>query len=136
MSESEQRLKQDIDGVPKQAEDTDAAEDELCGKGMGGDDLPEELSRRESRLKKLQQAMAELEEEAKEKAEQQRAEAVVKLAARREQEQQTGKKRRGREPKVLALEQLGCGITGIRKALEHYSEGKVTSFYQIHKIRE
>jgi hypothetical protein len=49
--------------------------------------------------------MAELEEEAKAKAEQQRAEAEGKLAARREQEQQTGKKRPGREPKVPDPEQ-------------------------------
>jgi transposase len=105
MSETEQRLKQEIDGLLKQAEDTDAAEDELYGKGKDGDELPEELSRRESRLKKLQQAKAELEEEAKEKAEQQRAEAEGKLAARREQEQQTGKKRRGREPRVGDPEQ-------------------------------
>jgi transposase len=104
MSETEQRLKQEIDALLKQAEDTDAAEDELYGKGKSGDELPDELSRRESRLKKLQQAKAELEEEAKEKAEQQRAEAEGKLAARREQEQQTGKKPRGREPKVPAPE--------------------------------
>src|ERR1700722_16460756 len=63
------------------------------------------LSRRDSRLKKIQQAKAELEKEAAEKAEQQRAEAEAKRAARRQQEQQTGKKPRGRKPKVPAPEQ-------------------------------
>ena len=100
MGETERRLKQEIDALLQQAEDTDAAEDALYGKGKRGDELPDELSRRDSRLKKIQQAKAELEKEAEEKAEQQRAEAEAKRAARRQQEQQTGKKPRGREPKA------------------------------------
>jgi (p)ppGpp synthase/HD superfamily hydrolase len=44
--------------------------------------LPEELARRESRLKKIAQAKAELEQEAREKAERERAEAEAKLAER------------------------------------------------------
>jgi transposase len=98
MSETEQRLKQEVEALLKQAEKTDAAEDELYGKDKRGDELPEELSRRESRLKKIQQAKAELEKEAAEKAEQERAEAEARLAARREKEEKTGKKQRGREP--------------------------------------
>jgi len=70
-----------------------------------GDELPDELSRRESRLKKIQQAKAELEKEAAEKAEQERVEAEAKLAARKEQEEQTGKKQRGRAPQISAPEQ-------------------------------
>lgn len=105
MGETEARLKQEIDALLKQAEATDAAEDAQYGKGRRGDELPEELARGESRLKKIQQAKAELEQEAREKAEQQRAEAEAKLAARREQEERTGKKGRGREPKVPDPEQ-------------------------------
>jgi len=45
--------------------------------------VTDELSRRESRLKKIQQAKAELEKEAEEKAEQERAAAEAKLAARK-----------------------------------------------------
>jgi len=100
MGETERRLKQEIDALLQQAEETDAAEDALYGKGKRGDELPDELSRRDSRLKKIQQAKAELEKEAEEKAEQQRADAEAKRAARRHQEQQTGKKPRGREPKA------------------------------------
>jgi len=92
-------LKQEIDALLQQAEETDAAEDALYGKGKRGDELPDALSRRDSRLKKIQQAKAELEKEAEEKAEQQRAEAEAKRAARR-QEGQTGKKPRGPVPKV------------------------------------
>ena len=98
MSEAEQHLKQEIDGLLKQAEATDAAEDELYGKGQGGDELPEELSRRESRLQKIREAKKALEEEAREKAEQERAETEQKLAEREEEEQRTGKKKRGRKP--------------------------------------
>ena len=100
MSETELRLKQEVEALLKQAEQTDAAEDAKYGKDKRGDELPEELSRRESRLKKIQQAKAELEQEAAEKAEQERAEAETKLAARKEKEEKTGKKPRGREPQI------------------------------------
>jgi transposase len=105
MGETEQRLKAEIEALLKQAEDVDAAEDAQYGKGKRGDELPEELARRESRLKKIAQAKAELEQEAREKAERERAEAEAKLAERREQEKQTGKKKRGREPRVPDPEQ-------------------------------
>jgi transposase len=105
MSETEQRLQQEVEALLKQAEQTDAAEDALYGKDKRGDELPEELSRRESRLKKIQQAKAELEKEAQQKAEQERGEAEAKLAARKEKEGKTGKKQRGREPQVPAPEQ-------------------------------
>jgi transposase len=100
MSETEQRLKQEIEALLQQAEDVDAAEDVQYGKDKRGDELPEELARRESRLKKIAQAKAELEREARERAEQERAEAEAKLAERRAEEERTGKKQRGREPQV------------------------------------
>ena len=106
MSETEQRLKQEVEALLQQAEQTDAAEDAKYGKGKRGDELPEELARRESRLKKIQQAKAELEKEAEEKAEQERAEAEAKLAARKEKEEKTGKKQGGREPRIPASEPI------------------------------
>jgi transposase len=105
MGETEQRLKQEIEALLKQAEDVDADEDAQYGKGKRGDELPAELARRESRLKKIAQAKAELEQEAREQAEGKRAEAEAKLAERRQQEEQTGKKKRGRKPKVPDPEQ-------------------------------
>jgi transposase len=105
MGETERRLKQEIEALLQQAEDVDSAEDAQYGKGKRGDELPEELARRESRLKKIAQAKAELEQEAREKAERERAEAEAKLAERRAEEEQTGKKKRGREPKVPDPEQ-------------------------------
>lgn len=105
MGETEARLKREIEALLQQAEDVDAAEDAQYGKGRRGDELPEELRRRESRLKKIQQAKAELEQEARERAEQERAEAEAKLARRREEQARTGKKPRGRESKAPDPEQ-------------------------------
>jgi transposase len=99
MGETEQRLKQEIEALLKQAEKTDAAEDVQYGKGKRGDELPDELARRENRLQKIQQAKAELEQQAKEKVAQQRAETERKQAEREEEKRRTGKKKRGRKPK-------------------------------------
>jgi transposase len=98
MGETERRLQQEIDALLNQADETDAAEDALYGKDKRGDELPDELARRESRLKKIQQAKAELEREAQQKAEQQRAAAEAKQAAQREEEKLSGKQVRKPQP--------------------------------------
>jgi transposase len=98
MNETEARLKQEIDALLATAEKTDAEEDAQYGKDRHGDELPAELQRRESRLQKIGEAKAALEQEAKEKASQQRAEAEQKLAEREEEERRTGKKKGGRKP--------------------------------------
>ncbi len=105
MGETEARLKREMEALLEQAEATDAAEDAHYGQGRRGDELPEELRRRESRLKKIQQAKAELEQEARERAEQQRAAVEARLAERRAEEKRTGKRPRGREPQVPDAEQ-------------------------------
>ena len=58
----------------EQAEQVDAAEDERFGADDRGDELPEELARRESRLERLREAKAALEAEAREREERRRAE--------------------------------------------------------------
>jgi len=105
LEEAEQRLRREIESLLAQAEATDAGEDAKYGRGKRGDELPEELQRREGRLRKIAQAKAELEREAKERAERQRGEAEAKLAARRAQEKETGKKAGGRDPKLPNPEQ-------------------------------
>ena len=105
MNETEARLKQEIDALLKQAEETDAAEDAQYGKDRRGDELPAELQRRESRLRKIGEAKAALEQEAKEKAAQERAETEQKLAEREEEQQRTGKKKPGRKPEPCDPEQ-------------------------------
>src|SRR5665647_2018784 len=105
MGETEQRLRQEVEELLRSAAAVDEAEDAQYGQGKRGDELPEELARRESRLVKIQQAKAELEKEAEEKVTQERAEAEAKRASRKEKEDKTGKKQRGREPQLPAPEQ-------------------------------
>lgn len=98
MTETEARLEQEIKALLHQAEETDAAEDAQYGKNRRGDELPDDLSRRESRLQKIREAKKALEDEAREKAEHERAETEKKLAERDEEAKRTGKKKRGRKP--------------------------------------
>jgi hypothetical protein len=77
MVQEEERLQKEITELLEQAQATDEAEDKQHGKDRSGQELPDELARRESRLKKIQEAKAALEEQAREKA---RAHAA-KLAA-------------------------------------------------------
>jgi transposase len=76
MQEEEGRLKEEVARLLAEAEATDATEDAAHGPDRRGDELPEELARRQGRLAKIQQAKALLEERA-------RAEAAEE-AARRE----------------------------------------------------
>jgi hypothetical protein len=85
MNETEARLKQEIEALLRRAEETDSTEDAQYGKDKQGDELPDELSRRESRLQKIREAKQALEEEALEKADQERAEAEKKQAEREEE---------------------------------------------------
>jgi transposase len=78
MQEEEKRLKEEVARLLAEAEATDAAEDATHGPDRSGDELPEELARRQSRLAKIQQAKAELEERARQEA--------AEEAARREAE--------------------------------------------------
>src|SRR5213594_4320808 len=104
MGEAEEKLKAQIQELLERAEAVDAAEDEKEGQGQI-DKLPKELARRESRLKKIQEAKASLEAEARQKAEQKKAEAEARIAERQQQEEETGKKRGGRPPQVPDPEQ-------------------------------
>ena len=78
MKEEEKRLQEEVARLLAEAEATDAAEDAAHGPDRGGEGLPAELARRQSRLAVIQQAKAQLEERA-------RAEAAAE-AARREAE--------------------------------------------------
>jgi transposase len=68
MLKEEQRLKKEIKALLAQAEEADEAEDQTFGRERRGDELPEELARRQSRLKKIREAKAALEAEAREQA--------------------------------------------------------------------
>jgi transposase len=68
MKSTEAALQREADDLLRRAEQSDDEEDRRYGKDKRGDELPEELAHRESRLKKIREAMAELEAEAKERA--------------------------------------------------------------------
>jgi transposase len=64
LPKSESQLIQEAEALIQQALDTDAEEDELYGKDKRGDELPEEMQRREGRLQKLTEARLALEAKA------------------------------------------------------------------------
>lgn len=100
MEKKEAELEREVREFLELAEAVDAEEDARYGKGVRGDELPEEFRRREGRLKKIREAKAALEQEARAKAE---AEAKVvreKVREREEEARESGKKPRGRRPKV------------------------------------
>jgi hypothetical protein len=78
MQEEEKRLKEEVARLLAEAEATDTSEDPAHGPNRSGEELPEELARRQSRLTKFQQAKALLAERARTEA--------VEEAARREAE--------------------------------------------------
>jgi len=105
MVEKEKQLREEVEKLLAQAAQADAAEDAKYGKGNRGDELPAELTRRESRLKKIAEAKASLEQEARERATAEKAAAEAKLEERRRQEEAQGKKFGGRPPQVPDPEQ-------------------------------
>ena len=68
MKEKEKQLKGEVKQLLEQAEAADAEEDKRYGKDRRGDELPAELQRRETRLKKIREAKRALEARAREKA--------------------------------------------------------------------
>ena len=68
MQEEEKRLKEEVRRLLKQAEATDGEEDARYGRDRKGDELPAELARRETRLKRIREAKRALEERAREQA--------------------------------------------------------------------
>jgi hypothetical protein len=100
MGETEQRLEREVHELLAQAAARDAAEDAQYGKGRRGDELPEELARRESRLRKIREAKAELEAEARVAAAEQAEAARAKCAERERKAEETGKRPGGRPPAI------------------------------------
>jgi transposase len=100
MTETEKKLEAEVASLLAKAQAADAAEDEQYGKDRRGDELPAELARRESRLAKIREAKAALEQEAKEQAAREAEATRAKLEERRRQEEETGRKTGGRPPTV------------------------------------
>jgi len=69
MKEDERSLREEVRKLLAQAKAADDEEDKQYGKDKSGDELPDELNRRETRLKKIREAKRVLEERAREEAE-------------------------------------------------------------------
>jgi len=114
MCTKEKELEAEVARLLEQAQQVDAAEDAEYGKGRRGDELPAELARRDTRLRKIREAKAALEAAARAQAAQAAAQAREKLAARAQHEAETGKKMGGRPPQVPDPEQAQPAPTAQR----------------------
>jgi len=93
MNKDIERLEAEIEQLLQQAEQLDAEQDAALG-SRRGDELPDELKRREDRLAKIQEAKARLEAEARVKAEAEQRQRDAEQAKREAE----GRQRRGKEP--------------------------------------
>jgi transposase len=93
MAKEIERLEAEIDQLLKQAETLDAEQDAALG-SRRGDELPEELKRRENRLAKIREAKARLEAEARVWADEEQRRRDDEQAKREAE----GRQRRGKEP--------------------------------------
>ena len=83
MEETEKRLREEVRKLLSQAEAADKEEDQRYGGDRRGDELPEELQRRETRIARIQEAKQALEERAR-RASQGRGEGSRRIEARTE----------------------------------------------------
>src|SRR5260370_5091536 len=68
MDETEKRMREEVRKLLSQAEAADKEEDQRYGRDRRGDELPEELQRRETRIARIREAQRALEERAREQA--------------------------------------------------------------------
>ena len=68
MKQAEKQIAAEVKQMLREAEKADAAEDALHGPDKSGQELPEELQRRQTRLEKIRQAQKALKQRAREKA--------------------------------------------------------------------
>jgi len=89
-------LEQEIDTMLSEAEAKDAEEDKVFGADKRGDELPDDLRDRNSRINRLKACKERLEQEKAEAQKQQQD----KIDTRKANEESSGKKPRGRKPKL------------------------------------
>jgi hypothetical protein len=93
-----ERLEQQVRELLDEAAWIDAREDEQHGGKARGDELPSGLKNPRKRAEHLQRALDEL----KKREDAQRREQEERIALREKEEQETGRKKRGRKPKPAA----------------------------------
>lgn len=93
MTKEIERLEKEVEELLQRADAIDAEQDAALG-SRRGDELPEELKRREERLAKIREAKARLEAEARARAEEEQR----RRDAERAQRETEGRPRRGKDP--------------------------------------
>jgi transposase len=88
MGEAEKELEEEVKKLLMEGERIDEEEDRLYGADRRGDELPKELARRETRLKRIRKAKAALEAKARRKAEESAMRREEKKESRREGERE------------------------------------------------
>lgn len=101
MKEEEERLRKEIAAIVAKAKGEDAAEDVQFGPDFRGDELPEELHRREARLRTIVESKERLERRTKEEAQAKADEAK----RRRDEDDNAGTPPRQRSPEPRPTEQ-------------------------------
>jgi transposase len=100
LSAQEKELVEEVERLLAEAERVDGAEDQRHGRGRRGDELPPELARRETRLRKIREAKAELERQARQQAEEKKAKIERRLRERQQKAAETGRPLRGKLPAI------------------------------------
>jgi len=119
-------IEEEVRHMLQEAKAVDEEEDARYGPDRRGDELPEGLGRQAERLKRLQEARVRLEREAERAAQA----AQEHLVQRQAEEEASGKKKRGRKPKVVELapcEEARANVTDpesrIMKTRQGYVQG-------------
>jgi transposase len=95
---TQEHIEEEVRKMLAEAREKDEEEDRLFGKDSGGDEIPEELKDRGSRLARLKECQERLAREKEEKVQVQ----VERIEKREAEEEFTGHKKRGRKPKEVA----------------------------------
>jgi len=95
---TEEHIEAEVRKMLAEAREKDEEEDRLFGKDSRGDEIPEDLKDRGSRLARLKECRERLAQEKEEKVQYQ----VERIERRAEEEEAMGRKKRGRKPKEVA----------------------------------
>lgn len=101
MTEAERKLAAEVERLLTEAQRIDDEEDKVYGKGRRGNELPEELRHRETRLARIRELKQEMERDARKAAEKVAAATVEKNSKREQKAKETGKKPPGSLAKVI-----------------------------------
>jgi transposase len=116
MEEKVSELETEVKELLSQAEEADVAEDAQHGKGSRGDELPQELRRRQDRLEKIRQAKLALENEAQAESQRRREE------KEEEQKQKAGEEGETREPEASRPEEPEQAVRPKAKAQRNFTD--------------